>query len=206
MVSMTRAAQRQAETQVMTQSADNLPSLGFPSFLCPGSGSYTSCLPGTKRGPMAASWANVWQRKGVHCTHSPISSCDIQGRDRAALLRLLTLVLLLAVVSGASRAWSLSRDVLSKSRPGQVWALGASFFVSLSIHRPRMPVASSCEKQGQGIQRLQTVLAVLCPKSQGCCDGPPEIGGLISTPTLKPELCFPADALQSSLDSGHQGT
>lgn len=95
--------------------------------------------------------ANLWQRKGVHCTHSPISSCDIQGRDRAALLRLLTLVLPLVLVSGASRAWSLSRDVLSKSRPGQVWAPCANSFISLSIHNPRMPVdsvAQTCKLKG----------------------------------------------------------
>lgn len=156
--------------------------------------------------PRAASRANLWQRKGVHCTHSPISSCDIQGRDRAALLRLLTLVLPLVLVSGVSRAWSLSTGVFSKSRPGQVWGLCVSYFISLSIHRPRMLVASSCEKQGHGMQRLQAVLAVPCPKSQRHCDGSLEIIGLIWTPTLKPELCFPADAQQSGWDSGPPGT
>lgn len=66
---------RHAENQVVTQSVVNLPSLGFPSSLSPGSGSYTSFLPGTKGGPTAASWAHLLQRKGVHCARSPISSC-----------------------------------------------------------------------------------------------------------------------------------
>lgn len=56
------------------------------------------------------------------------------------------------------------------------------------------------------MQRLKTVLALPCLKSQGHCDGPPEMSGLISTPTWNPELSFPADALQSGWDSGPQGT
>lgn len=102
MVSRTHVAQRQAETQVMTQSVLNLPSLGFPSSLPPGRGSYTRFLPGTKGGPTAASQAKLLQRKGVPAQTAPSVPADIQGRDRAALLRPLTLMLLLVVVSGAS--------------------------------------------------------------------------------------------------------
>lgn len=74
-MSRTHVAQRQAEAQVITQSVVNLPSLGFPSSLPPGRGSYTGFLPGTKGGPTAASQAKLLQRKGVPCTDSPVSSC-----------------------------------------------------------------------------------------------------------------------------------
>lgn len=137
----------------MTQSVVTLPSLGFPSSLPPGSGSCTSFLPGTKGGPTTASQANLLQRKGVHCTHSPVSSCW-QGRDRAALLLAL---MLLMVASGAW--WSLSRGLLSKS--GQVWVLWARSFISLGIYSIRMPAAL---KAGQSPDTLCCL--VPCQKSQ----------------------------------------
>lgn len=104
--------QRPAENLVMTQSVVNLPSLGFPSSLSPGSGSCTSFLPGTKSGPTAASQPHLSQRKGVHCVHSPISSCSQPAKGRAAQLWPLTLMLLLLeeLVQGLSIALSKGED------------------------------------------------------------------------------------------------
>lgn len=111
---------RPAESLVMTQSVVNLPSLGFPSSLSPGSGSCTSFLPGTKSGPTTASQPHLSQRKGVHCVCSPISPCSHPGKDRAARLWPLTLVLLLLgrACPGASQstAWPGYSIALSKRK------------------------------------------------------------------------------------------